>query len=235
MNACRYLLALGMLLAVAPPAVAVTMDDLFPEAVRCDVRFDLNDTQAEEVSRLRLFRPTAAQLAVLRAIDPDAAVLYRVVTHTFECGCGRHAEVEWVGEREVAVTRISRYERSVKSTYVSLAEQDSLIWDDLAMARAEPALADTSAVFVAARERSEALIMSETDEFYYRGEPVERYRLSGIFAQHAARAAADSTVEARLILQLPPTWASDQDRLLWEIKDLTEEAIRGGVVLLLGE
>ncbi len=223
-------IVITLLLNTSSPAVV----DPISDPVSCRLRFSLDEQQVQEVRRLRLFRPTAAQLAVLRAVDPDADVLYRVVTRHLDCGCGRHSEVTWVDEREVEassgyISWIPGYSRL--EYYLAAAEEDSVALHDLAAARARTALADTSAAWIAAQEHGDNLVISGNYETYHRGWRVSDAQIAELFSLRTSRAAADSTVSSRLGIQLPPPGMISEERLLERIASLAAEAARFGIEL----
>lgn len=68
------------------------------------VSFNLDDQQVREVERLRKFRPTPAQLAVLRAVSPACPHLLEVITTRFQgCCCTGRNKAEWTAPRTVEV------------------------------------------------------------------------------------------------------------------------------------
>lgn len=94
------------------------------DAPEADLVFHLNGQQVREVERLRKFRPTPAQLAVLRAVNPTCPNLYEVSTARFQgCCCSGANRFTWTGPRtiEIAALGLRTWDNSYWQMLMDLA------------------------------------------------------------------------------------------------------------------
>lgn len=183
--------------APAAPASAV-------EPAYGDVVFSLEDQQVREVERLRKFRPTPAQLAILRAARPGCPNVLDVVTARFQgCCCEGRNKADWTAPRMVtiAIGNLRPWDREEETELTMLAaDGDTAAIRELASPPAEPALADSTTLYRHRDDLLADLVMDRAGHVYYEGRRVTDAELTGLLT------------EARR--KLPAGFARDFDLLL---------------------
>lgn len=197
----------------ASAAVASAVPAAPDEPAYGDVVFSLEEQQVREVERLRKFRPTPAQLAILRAARPGCPNVLDVVTARFQgCCCEGRNKARWNAPRTVTIPigYLSPWDREEETELKMLAaDGDTAARRELASPPAEPALADSTTLYRHRDDLLADLVMDRAGHVYYEGRRVADAELTGILAEARRRLPAGFARD--FDLRLPPAFEEFDD------------------------
>jgi hypothetical protein len=178
-----------------------------------DVVFSLEDQQIREVERLRKFRPTLGQLALLRAASPSCPNVLDVVTTRFQgCCCESRNKARWIGPRmlRIPIGCLHPWSRDEEDILMmSALVGDSISINELACPTAVPALTDSVALYRHRDDLLADLVMDTGGRLYYEGHQVTDAEITSILSEAQRKLPAGFARDFDLLL--PPAFEAFND------------------------